>query len=53
MRTHTLLRSLLIIGLITAPLRAAESPSTFRIEEATIDGIQSAILRASSPQPRW
>jgi Asp-tRNA(Asn)/Glu-tRNA(Gln) amidotransferase A subunit family amidase len=30
---------------IPAPLRAAPGPPTFRLEEATIDGIQSAILK--------
>src|SRR5258708_6690406 len=34
-----------ILALLASPLLAASRPATFRIEEATIEGIQSAILK--------
>src|SRR5258705_13595478 len=34
-----------ILALLASPVLAASPPATFRIEEATIEGIQSAILK--------
>ena len=43
--TRTPLTAIIAVTLVAAPIFAAPSPSTFAIEEATIDSIQSAIRK--------
>ena len=42
---RVLIASSIIVLALLPPLQAAESTTRFRIEEATIDGIQAAILK--------